>query len=537
MKLKSQQRKCKLDAGPADKRKISGSTMMFVNNCVGDVILTIACRFGQLGLPLGALLLTIAFLYEVWAFRVIGKACAYSHAGDLLDLIKKCYNKNLAMFVDICAVLMLFAVQICYTLVISSYVHQAYDFFTKTPSCDLDPECLKQFKKTESLIRLIIGFAVLPFEDFITSVSVLNFISSFAVVFVLITLVCIVFRGVQTLISGQLPFNDVFVPRKPVVPYQPGIFDIFTDFTGMFAMFSLQPVIPPLYEELVGNSEVKKYILGKASDIASIILYIMYMITAVVGCLVFYGDNQPEFHEDNILVNFSSSDLLMSIVRIMYILVVLIGYPVVVYQIRASMASWFGIDRQTKCSKISFVSLGLIATLICSGVALVTPSILVIFDPFCAIFGAVLFQIMPLMVWYKLPKLEKRHQYYNEQDCELDKKVARKSILQIASAMIGVRHQSIQKVNRDLSASFVSRTSLSRPSLIAALAGLEDTTSSVFLVGDERSREYIEYSEEQTEEKFWKRRKMIFYPLLSAIIAFNSVSLFVSIMHIIHGED
>ncbi|CAL6066485.1 Amino_acid transporter family [Hexamita inflata] len=123
MKLKSQQRKCKLDAGPADKRKIGGSTMMFVNNCVGDVILTIACRFGQLGLPLGALLLTIAFLYEVWAFRVIGKACAYSQAGDLLDLIKKCYNKNLAMFVDICAVLMLFAVQICYTLVISSYVH------------------------------------------------------------------------------------------------------------------------------------------------------------------------------------------------------------------------------------------------------------------------------------------------------------------------------------------------------------------------------------------------------------------------------
>ncbi|CAL6032210.1 Amino_acid transporter family [Hexamita inflata] len=525
------QQKSKLEAGPAEKKKIGGSTMMFVNNCVGDVILTIACRFGQLGLPLGVFLLTTAFLYEVWAFRVIGKACAFSDAGDLLDLMKKCYNKKIAMFIDVCAVLMLFAVQICYTIIISSYIHQAYDLITKTPMCVEDVVCEEHFKKVETIIRLIIGFTILPFEDLITSVNVLNFISSFAVIFVSITLVCIIGRSTQTLITGKLAFDDIFVPRQPVMPYKPNFFDIFIDFTGMFAMFSLQPVIPPLYEELVGSREIKKYILGKASDIASFVLYLMYMITAIMGCLVFYGENQPHYRNDNILVNYASADVLMSIIRIMYVLVVMIGYPVVIYQIRASMASWFGIDRKTTCSKVTFVSMGLIATFICSTVAMFTPSILVIFDPFCAVFGCVLFQIMPLMVWYKLPKLEKESE--PEQDCgyDLDKRVARQSIISIAVNMVGGGRRSIKGVNRQLSASFIANA---RPSLIAAQIGIEDSHDSDVLVGDEKGKAQTDAA---AEAKMWKRRKMIFYPALIGTILFNTVSFGVSLYHIAHGEE
>ena len=145
--------------------------MMFVNNCVGDVLLTIACRFGQLGLPLGALLLTLTFIYELWGFRVIARACGYSNAGSLLDLVHKCYNKRFALFVDICAVLMLFAVLVCYTIIISQYVHQAIDLIFKIPSCGLeDEECSKQYKKLELVIRAVIGFTILPLESLITSV-------------------------------------------------------------------------------------------------------------------------------------------------------------------------------------------------------------------------------------------------------------------------------------------------------------------------------------------------------------------------------
>ncbi|CAL6006942.1 Amino_acid transporter family [Hexamita inflata] len=328
---------------PATKKKIRGSTMMFINNCVGDVILTIACRFGQLGLPLGIVLLTATFLFELWAFRVISKACVLSNSGDLLTLMKKCYNKKFAILIDVCAVLMLFAVQICYTIIISSYVHQAYDLFTKNETCKYnDTACLVKYRNVEIVIRLIIGFLILPFEDLITSIDILNYISSFAVIFVLVTVICIIIRSSVTLISGQLAYDKLFVARQPKIPLKPNVLDIFVDFTGMFAMFSLQPVIPPLYAELVGNRDTKHKIVSKASDIATFALYVLYMITGVLGCLVFYGDNQPKYQYDNILVNYSSSDILMSIIRIIYVLVIMIGYPVVIFQIRASMASWFG---------------------------------------------------------------------------------------------------------------------------------------------------------------------------------------------------
>lgn len=95
----------------------------------------------------------------------------------------------------------------------------------------------------------------------------------------------------------------------------------------------------------------------------------------------------------------------MSIIRIIYTAVIAFGYPVVIYQIRASLASWFHVDRLARHGNLKFMSLGIGAAFLTSLVAMFTPSILIIFDPFCSIFGAVLFQMMPIMIWYKLPQL------------------------------------------------------------------------------------------------------------------------------------
>ena len=114
--------------------------MMFINNCVGDVLLTIACRFGELGLPLGASMLTAAFLFEIWVFKIISKACTLTDSGSIFDLVKYCYNTRAALFVDICAVLMLFAVMICYTIIASSYIHEAYNWIMKISCIDIECE-------------------------------------------------------------------------------------------------------------------------------------------------------------------------------------------------------------------------------------------------------------------------------------------------------------------------------------------------------------------------------------------------------------
>ena len=53
---------------------------------------------------------------------------------------------------------------------------------------------------------------------------------------------------------------------------------------------------------------------------------------------------------DNIIINFASSHIIVSVMRSLYVIVILVGYPVFVFQVRASIASWFGIEHdQTKC--------------------------------------------------------------------------------------------------------------------------------------------------------------------------------------------
>lgn len=53
-----------------------------------------------------------------------------------------------------------------------------------------------------TIIKSIVGFVALPPLGFITSVKVLDFISSFAAVFVVITVVVILARFIETMSSG-----------------------------------------------------------------------------------------------------------------------------------------------------------------------------------------------------------------------------------------------------------------------------------------------------------------------------------------------
>ena len=230
------------------KREIGGSTMLFINNCVGDELLTISCRFAELGLPLGLGLFTLSFVFEAWAFAVISRACTLTNTGSLFELMKRCYSIKTALFIDICSVLMLVSLMICYTIISSSYVLQAYNWVMHVNCAITEVDCLENEKYAKWLVKLVVGFGVLPLISLITSVKMLNLISSFAILFVMATIIVIVYKAITIFIekgSSFDPFYEMRIPSVPLVPlnYQ----HVFTDFSGMFAMFSLQPCIPALY--------------------------------------------------------------------------------------------------------------------------------------------------------------------------------------------------------------------------------------------------------------------------------------------------
>ena len=69
-----------------------------------------------------------------------------------------------------------------------------------------------------------------------------------------------------------------------------------------------------------------------------------------MGYFSIYKNNGFRYMNDNIQVNFASSDIVVSVMRSLYVIVILVGYPIFVFQVRASIASWFGIEHdQTKC--------------------------------------------------------------------------------------------------------------------------------------------------------------------------------------------
>ena len=82
----------------------------------------------------------------------------------------------------------------------------------------------------------------------------------------------------------------------------------------------------------------------------------------------------------------------MSVVRIMYTVVIIVSFPVILFTLRSSMCSWFGIDRKSSKKHASYFYI--IGVLLCGLVtllAILVPQLSTIMDLFSAIFGCVIF--------------------------------------------------------------------------------------------------------------------------------------------------
>ena len=120
----------------------------------------------------------------------------------------------------------------------------------------------------------------------------------------------------------------------------------------------------------------------------------------MTGPLIFNGKNQDEaYQHDNILNNFSSSDILMSVIKIMYTVVIIVSFPVILFTLRSSLCAWFGIDRKsTKKHAMFYYLIGVTLCVLVTALAILVPQLSIIMDIFSSVFGCVIFQLMPLMI-------------------------------------------------------------------------------------------------------------------------------------------
>lgn len=409
-------------------RKSSSTSMMMINCCVGAALLTLSYRFARLGLPLGIIYLTLPMVFSFWAYRQINLACYYSNAVSIKTLVEACWGRVCAYIVDVGSVLMIFGVLVVYCIIASDYVHMAYDLATHTDACVIPSaptaeqcvtydQCISTYNKVDMIIRVIMGMVVFLAESFLSSVNALNAVSSFALIFVLVVIVSVAVRVGQAFVTKRLPSDidtDPWTPpdRIPVIPTPK---NIVTDLPSFFTLFSLQSTIPPLFGEMKMARESRLNVIKYASYASTFIVYILYLVMALLGAVTFYAPNQAErFQKDNILSDFPTGDILMTVMRIGYGLVVIISFPVILFMIRAALMGWFGTDRKAgRKGCLTFYLSGVAMCVIVTILAVFVPTIVTVFDVISAIFGLILYQIMPLLVSVKLPILRSKCNYYD----------------------------------------------------------------------------------------------------------------------------
>lgn len=406
-----------------EKRVYAGTTMLMIGSCIGASLLALGSRFSNLGWPLSTLYMTLAVIFSFWGYRQIIDACTYTRYTTIRSLLIVTWNKVIAEIVGYATMFLIFGFLVAYCVISSDYIHSIYNFFAKVPTCNQPSsydqqlcdeyfKCVAASNRVDKIIRAIVGCGAFMLLSFVSSVGILSLISSISLLLVIFSIGVILGRCIEALVKGKLAYDDgSWVRRIPPIPYKPEIASVLIDFPSYFSLYTLIPTMPSLYAEMKGSISEKTKIIHRTSIYATVILIVIYMTLAYVTSATFYGPNQRNYREDNILNNFSDTDKLVLSVRILYVLVIFTAFVCCLFPCRAILLDIIKADRTTKRGKVLFFVTGIIIVLLLTILAIFVPSITLVFDIITSLFGFVLYLGLPILVGLKVPVLKARREY------------------------------------------------------------------------------------------------------------------------------
>lgn len=373
------------------------------NCCIGSGLLAIPKVVSVSGFVVAACYDVISFTFCTYCFLLMTEVNYHGNYASTRELARNLYGKAFMWSVDISVLACI--LPITYISISADYIRTS--LITLANLTVLDSQMWKV------VFKIIIAACVIFPLTIPRSISALNIVSSFAVVFVILAFVMLNIRFFGWFTSGELNGKHHEAPPVPWYPESTEyIADIISYYTIFSTLYSLHASMTPIQFDITGSPRYRTRSMKLTILIILPIVTIIYAAAAIEGSLMF-NRNCPDPSvtdcipvNSNILLSFTG-DTIISVVMFLYSIVILTSFPVMLYPIRANILAWFKIDKSTKRGYGLFVLIGFILTVVCATLAILIPNIDKVLSIMGNIFGVIIFQLFPLMVVYKLPLLKK----------------------------------------------------------------------------------------------------------------------------------
>ncbi|KAH0571426.1 Amino acid transporter family protein [Spironucleus salmonicida] len=383
----------------------------FLNCCFGSGLLAIPQIAIKIGIVYFILFNIIAALFSGFCFVFIIKQqevnkCRYK---TLTNMISAHYGKYWIFMLDL---------SIIFCLLPVSYIAVSADSIADAFSTLFGLTMLKE-KGWKIGLKFICTLCIMYPLTLLKTIKLLNFISSFCIIFVFFTVFYVLIQFIIWQSTGNILGQPHSQPRLQVMPLNNDYFTVFSFICMFMSLYSMSATIPCIMREYVHDfgltvEQTVKEIKRAVFYITIPIAFTVYTGFGLVGVLLFnshcemdQSNNQIDYGcfsiQSNVLLAFTG-DISATVIELLFSLVVFVSFPCMLYPIRKSIADFFKIDANvnTKKGYLKFNLIGFIVTIICLIICSFLNGIDEIQSFTANLLGIVLYGLSGVMLWYKI---------------------------------------------------------------------------------------------------------------------------------------
>lgn len=440
-----------LPAVEAPRRAVRTNGFTFITQMIGGSLLSIPYVSVRLGLVLSTIVITLVLVIALVLMLQVVNACYYTNAQTFKQVTRKVLGPRLAVCIDAALILNNYGFLVSYIIISAQSFHTLLTTFfpSSLEGLSFDPYLV---------LKAGLTFGVMFPLSLLRNVKVLGTIASAGLGLIILTVFSVILYYIASFLRhGQICLfqNIEYVPGvRPQPPLWPreqlvGSAHISAPVMGaifgisyipmLMGSFSIHAGAPPILYELHGSNDQRLRSIRRSIYYAYAFCFLMYMLMGCFGALLYGHDVST-----NILYSFKvcGKDIYLTIVGIAYGLMVCIAYPLIQYPLKVSLIAYCQLNPKRKfLNYLAYAGFSVAFALLAFALAALYDNIASIFGLFGSICGVLIYFVVPILLWHKLPKLKARSPIIDRLNILLQPQTDVDDIRDVTTtAFLGVQH-------------------------------------------------------------------------------------------------